>query len=309
MGLETKVAGIVFSSYILNASGIKDTLLEELKTIGKSESSAIAMKSSTPLKREGNPEPRCAETSLGLIQSMGWPNLGYKEYVRFADLLKKEFDKPIIASVAGFNLGDYIKITSAYQKSSVDLIEISLSCPNIENHPQIGYDFRATDELLDHLSNLGSKPLGLKLPAYLDFSLQAKMAELISKRNIKFITSINSIGNSLIINPETESPIIKPRGGLGGLCGGYIKPIALGNVRGFYDLFKGEVSIFGVGGVTTGTDAFEFLLAGADAVQVGTVFEKEGAGCFERINREFREVMEQKNYKSIDEVRGRLTIL
>ncbi len=104
-------------------------------------------------------------------------------------------------------------------------------------------------------------------------------------------------------------PIIKPRKGFGGICGDYIKPVAIGNVRGFFELLKDSVSIFGVGGIKSGADAFEFLLAGADAVQVATAFEKEGTACFKRIDRELNEILQKKGYNSIEEARGKLKYL
>lgn len=307
---KTKIAGVGFESYICNASGTKDTTTRELEIIGASASAAIVIKTATIDPREGNPEPRCVGTDLGMIQSMGWPNLGYKKYVEASFDLKKKFKKPIIASVGGFSTGDYQKITRAFQNSAVDLIEISLSCPNLDNHPQTGYDFEETEKLLSGLINIGKKPLGLKLPPYLDSVLQEKMAKIIRKYKISFITCINSVGNSLIIDSEKESPIILPREGFGGLCGDYVKPIALGNVRGFYNLLKNdEVSIIGVGGIRTGSDVFEFLLAGADAVEVGSILEKEGAGCFTRINNEFIEIMKKKGYNSVEQVKGKLKCL
>jgi dihydroorotate dehydrogenase (fumarate) len=307
--MKTKIAGIEFNSYTLNASGIKDTTFEELEAIAKSNSSAITMKSCTVKPREGNPEPRCAETPLGLIQSMGWPNSGYKKYLEFVSLLKEKYDKPIIASIAGFSIEDYVEITSAFQNSTADLLEVSLSCPNLENHPQVGYNFKETRKLLSQISNLGSKPLGLKLPPYLDSIHQEEIAKIIKEYGISFITCINSAGNSLIINPETETPVIVARKGFGGLSGDYIKPMALGNVRGFYELLKDEVAIFGVGGIKSGVDAFEFLLAGADAVQIGTTFEREGIDCFQRINKELEEILNKKGYSSIAEAKGKLKYL
>jgi len=306
---KTKIAGVEMDSCVFNASGVNDTSIEELEQIGKSKSGAIVIKTATIEAREGNPEPRCVQTELGLIQSMGWPNLGYEKYVEASFSLKEKYDKPIVASVGGFSIEDYVKITGAFQKSAVDLIEISLSCPNLDNHPQTGYDFEETEKLLSQLIDLGTKPLGLKLGAYLDSVLQEKMAEIIRKYKIAFITCINTIGNSLIIDPEKEAPIIKPRKGIGGICGDYIKPVALGNVNGFYRLLKGEVSIIGVGGIKSGTDAFEFLLAGADAVEVGTILEKEGPSCFERINGELEEILQKKGYGSIAEAKGKLKYL
>jgi len=305
MKIKTKIAGIEFNSYILNASGVKDSTFEELEEIAKSDSAAIMMKSCTIESREGNEEPRYARLPLGAIQSMGLPNLGYKKHLEFASQLSK-FGKPIIVSVAGFIADEYKIMVEAFQESKADLIEVNLSCPNIEGKQPIAYNFKQTEEILDEILNLNKKPIGLKLPPYFDFSQQEKMAELIKRYNISFISSINSLGNTLIIDPEKEKPIIKPNKGFGALCGDYIKPIALANVRKFYELLGGGVSIMGVGGIKTGRDAFEFLLAGADAVQVATIFEKEGIGCFERINVELQEILEQKGYSSISEIKGKL---
>jgi len=306
--MKTRVAGIEFSSFVCNASGPNDSTLEELKNIAKSDSCAVVMKSCTIEPRKGNEEPRYARLPLGLIQSMGLPNPGYKEYLNILPEIKK-YKKPIIASVAYLSIDNFEKMIKEFQESSVDLIEINLSCPNLEGKSQTAYDFEQVENILERISDLGTKPIGLKLPPFFDFSHQKQMADIIKKHNISFITCINSVGNTLVIDPENETPIIKPKYGFGGLCGDYIKPIALANVRAFYNLLKDEVSIFGVGGIKTGTDAFEFLLAGADAVQVATIFEKEGPSCFERINREFYEIMKRKDYNSVEEVKGKLKYL
>ncbi len=200
-------------------------------------------------------------------------------------------------------------MVEAFQKSDADLIEVNLSCPNLEGKSQVAYDFEQTEKVLIAISNLGNKPLGLKLPPYYDLVHHKQMADLIKKYKIDFITCINSVGNTLIIDPETETPVIKPKKGFGGLCGDYIKPIALANVRAFYELLGDEVSIFGVGGIKSGTDAFEFLLAGADAMQVATIFEKEGPSCFKRTNQELKEIFQRKGYNSIQEVKGKLKYL
>ena len=308
MTTKTKIAGIELDSYICNASGPLDSTLEELESIANSKSSAIMMKSCTMEPRNGNQEPRYVRLPLGSIQSMGLPNLGYPKYVGFSSQLKK-YNKPVIASVAGLSVEDYEKMVSAFQNSNVDLIEVNLSCPNLEGKPQVAYDLDQTEKVLYRISNLGKKPIGLKLPPFYDFVHHKQMADLIEKYNISFITCINSVGNTLVIDPEAETPIIKPKKGFGGLCGDYVKPIALANVRAFYELLGNKISIFGVGGIKTGIDAFEFLLAGADAVQIATAFEKEGPSCFARINSELEEILQQKGYNSVGEVRGKLKYL
>ena len=301
--MKTKIAGIEFESYVINASGPNDTTFDELEAIAKSDSAAIMMKSCTIEPRIGNEEPRYSRLALGSIQCMGLPNLGYLEYIKFASKLTN-YGKPIIASVAGLCVNDYITLVIAFQHSDVSLIEVNVSCPNLKDEPIVAYDFYQLEKVIDSVSGLGNKPVGLKLPVYLDFAHQKQVSYLIRKYNISFISCINSIGNSLVIDWVKETPILKPKKGIGALCGDYIKPMALANVRTFYELLDG-VSIIGVGGVKSGIDAFEFLLCGADAVQIATTFEKEGVSCFGRINDELDAIMLMKGY-TLYQVKGKL---
>ena len=303
--LKTKIGNIDFPGFIFNASGPDDVTLAELEKIGRSDSAAIKMKSCTLEARTGNEEPRYADLPKGSIQSMGLPNLGYKKYLEFIPKLKK-FRKPIIASIAGLCAKDYPIMVSSFQKSQVDLIEINLSCPNIKGKPQIAYDFAKTEKILSVVSKLGKKPMGLKLPAYYDFVHHQLMAKLIAKYKFSFVTCINSIGNCLVINPKTEKPLIKPKGGFGGLGGATIKPVALANVKIFYDLLPKDVAVIGVGGIYSGLDAFEFLLAGSSAVQVASVFSQQGVGCFKRIQNELNKTLNNKKYSSVLTARGQL---
>jgi dihydroorotate dehydrogenase (fumarate) len=305
---QVTIAGIHFPSCVFNASGPRDVTLPELREIGASGSGAIVMKSCTPEPRDGNEEPRYADLPLGSINSMGLPNLGYTQYCEFPKDLA-EYGKPVIASLAGMQPSDFPVLVEAFQKSDVDLIEVNLSCPNVKGKPQIGYDFEASDAILSLLDGLGDKPLGVKLPPYFDFVHFESMAAVLKKHKIAFITCVNSIGNALVIDAETERPVIRPKGGFGGLGGQYLKPTALANVRKFHELLGDRVQIIGVGGVYTGTDAFEFVLAGADAVQVGTAFMQEGLGCFARIDQELQAILDRKGYASAADAKGKLKAL
>lgn len=309
MKTATQVAGVPLGSYVFNAAGPKDVTLEELKVIGASGSAAITMKSCTIDPREGNEEPRYQDVPLGSINSMGLPNLGYKEYLKIVPLLKKEFRKPVVASLAGMKPEDIPVLVSAFNESEVDIIELNLSCPNLKGKPQIAYDFSTTDQILGQVTKGLNKPFGIKLPPYFDPVHWEEAAKIFKKYPIDFLCCINSVGNTLIIDPETEAPLIKPKGGFGGLGGDFIKPVALANVRAFSQLLGDRMSIIGVGGIKSGMDAFEFLLCGADAVQVGTQFMKEGPECFGRIDRELGEILKQKGYKDITSAKGKLRSL
>ena len=308
MTTKTSIAGVPLDSYVFNASGPNDVTFEELQIIGKSGTAAITTKTCTIEPRKGNEEPRYVRTELGSINSMGLPNLGYKEYLKLLPKLK-EYKKPIVVSMAGLSPDEIPVLVSAFQDSEADLIELNLSCPNLKGKPQIAYDFEATDAILKSVTKNLKKPLGLKLPPYLDPVHWDMAAAIFKKYPISFLACINSVGNTLIIDPKTEKPLIKPKGGFGGLGGDYVKPVALANVRAFSERLGDKMSIIGVGGVKSGMDAFEFLLCGADAVQIGTQFEKEGPKAFSRINDELAAILVQKGYKTVSEAKSKLRVL
>ena len=135
------------------------------------------------------------------------------------------------------------------------------------------------------------------------------LKKVIKKYPVKFVTCINSIGNGLVIDPKTEKPLIKPKGGMGGIGGKYIKYTALANVRRFYELFNGKIDVIGVGGIYSGVDAFEFILAGASAVQIGTAYLQKGPTIFAKVQNELKNIMKKKNYKKLSDFRGKLKTL
>lgn len=307
--ISTKIAGVKLESCIFNTSGPTDVTLEELEVIGRSKSSAITMKSCTLEPRTGNPEPRYADLEYGSINSMGLPNLGYKAYIKFSAILKKKYKKPIIASISGMTLEDNVIMFGAFNDSQADLIEFNPGSPNTIGKPIVGYDTEEMDRLLDAIANVCQKPWGVKLPPYFDLVHFDQIAEVIKKYPVKFVTCINSIGNGLVINPYTETTVIKPKGGLGGISGKYIKYTTLANVHRFYELFNDKIQVIGVGGVYGGIDVFELLLAGASAVQIGTAFLQQGPGIFAKVQQELADIMQMKGYKKLSDFQGKLKTL
>lgn len=241
---------------------------------------------------------------------MGLPNLGYKEYVKFVPILKKQFKKPVVASICGMTLEDDVVMFQAFNDTDVDLIEFNPGSPNTIGKPIVGYDVKEMNRLLATVTNVCKKPLGIKLPPYFDLVHFEQIANVLKKYPIvKFITCINSIGNGLVIDPKKEAPVIKPKGGFGGIGGRVIKYTTLANVRKFYELLGDKIQIIAVGGISSGIDAFEAILAGASAVQVGTIYMQEGPSCFPRIQKELVDYMGKKGYASIEDFRGKLRTL
>ena len=289
----------------MNASGALCVTREELEALGRSQAGAIVTKSMTLEARAGNPLPRYYPFVGGSLNSMGLPNLGYQVYAELIPALKS-FGKPVIASVAGLCEDDFPTIARTISHAGPDLIEVNLSCPNIPGKPQIGYDFEASERLIRRVRAAVDRPMGVKLPPYFDPAHHAAMADVLKRAPVDFLSLINSVGNALVLDPERESVVIKPKGGFGGLGGAVIKPVALANVRAFWKAFEGQVPIIGVGGVMSGADAFEHLLAGASAVQIGTALVEEGTGVFNRIAGELQALLTKKGYPSAAAVVGRL---
>lgn len=309
ISIRTNIQTIDLTSCLYNASGPLCTTPAQLTDLGNSQAGAIISKSCTLSKRLGNPSPRYYENEWGSINSMGLPNEGHQTYMDFAQQ-SLEFNKPYFVSVAGLSLEENIQILEALEAvTSISGIELNLSCPNVPGKPQTAYDFERTDYVLSQVFSFCQKPLGVKLPPYFDIIHFEQMATILNKYPLAFVTCVNSIGNGLVIDVAQESVVIKPKHGFGGIGGDYIKPTALANVRKFYTLLRKEIAIIGCGGVKTGVDAFEHILCGASAVQVGTQLMREGVSCFERIEAELKAIMEEKGYQSLEDFRGKLRSL
>ena len=305
MDLSTTIAGVKFPTCFMNASGALCMTREELLALGRSRAGAIVTKSMTVEARAGNPEPRYYGFPGGSINSMGLPNLGYRAYAELIPELR-QFGKPVIASIAGLCEEDFLTMARVIDQARPDLIEVNLSCPNIPGKPQIAYDPVDSERLLKRVRPLITVPMGVKLPPYFDPAHHAVMAEVIGRCGVDYLNLINSVGNGLVIDPMRETPVIKPKGGFGGLGGSLIKPVALANVRAFWKLLEGRIPIIGTGGVVQGIDAFEHALCGASAVQVGTVLVEEGVGVFERLERELAAELAARGGRSFQEYRGKV---
>ena len=305
MDLSVTIAGVKFPTCFMNASGALCVTREELITLGRSRAGAIVTKSMTLEPRVGNPVARYYGFPGGSINSMGLPNLGYRAYAEMIPEFTR-FGKPVIASIAGLCEDDFLTMARVINQARPDLIEVNLSCPNIPGKPQIAYDPVDSERLLKRVRPLITVPMGVKLPPYFDPAHHAVMADVIRRCGVDYLNLINSVGNGLVVDPKRETPVIKPKGGFGGLGGSLIKPVALANVRAFWKLLEGRIPIIGTGGVVQGVDAFEHVLCGASAVQVGTALVEEGVGVFERLERELAAELAMRGKQSLEECRGKL---
>ncbi|WP_203626839.1 dihydroorotate oxidase [Lacticaseibacillus mingshuiensis] len=311
VNLHTTIGSFGFDNVLMNASGVRCMTAADLDKLADTVAGTLITKSGTPEARTGNPSPRAAGLPFGSINSMGLPNLGIDYYIDYVEKFQEKHpDKPIFLSVAGLGPDDYHVIAKKIQASNfTGPTEFNLSCPNVPGKPQIAYDIPTTRRILDDMFSFFTKPAGIKLPPYFDLTQFDDMAGVLNDYPLTFINSMNSIGNGMAIDPETDTTLIKPKGGFGGIGGTYAKPIALANVRAFRLRLRPEIAIIGTGGVTSGRDVYDLILCGASMVQLGTVLGIEGLGVFQRLTEELSAEMAKKGYTSISDFQGKLKTL
>jgi len=313
---HTSISHIHLPNFAFNASGINNQVLSQLKKIADSGAGAVMLKSTTVEKRLGNENPKYVVKSQLIpgctFNSMGLPNDGIEKSLEYVLELKNYTQKPIFISISGLSLAENVQLFQQVQNDAkADAVEINLSCPNVVGKPIIGYDLQQIEDTLSALKNLKkSVKVGLKLPPYLDVTMFDEVSKILLKyvNFVDFISTINTV-SALVIDPKKESVVIKPKNGIGGLGGDFVKPIGLLNVHSFYQRLEDKIDIVGVGGVRNGTDAFEYALAGAKAVQVGSGFAHEGLAIFEKINVELAKILDEKGYKNVEDARGKLKFL
>ncbi len=241
---------------LLNASGCLDALVAPGIAI---QLDAFVTKTVTPQAREGNPPPRIVETESGMLNSIGLQNPGIDAFVE--EILPRitELGVPIWVSVGGFSAPDYAEVCERLDgQAAVEVIELNLSCPNVEEAPE------TAAELVAAARAATTKPLYAKLsPATWDV---AESARAVAGAGADGLSLVNTI-RGLALNPTTRRPNL-PRGA-GGYSGPALRPIALACVHACARAVA--LPIVGMGGVTSGDDVLDFLAAGASAVALGTI--------------------------------------
>ena len=265
---------------------------------------AVVLKGTTGDARLGNAPHRVYETADGMLNAIGLQNPGVDKVVD--DILPGlDFSETrFFANVSGSTVEEYERVTKRFDASDIDAIEINISCPNVkEGGVAFGNDPEMSARVVAACRAQTSKPIITKLsPNQTDIQENAR-------RCIEAGTDGFAVINTLMgmaIDSETRKPIIgNVRGGLSGPA---IKPVALLKVQQVYEVAKDHnIPIIGQGGITTATDALEFIIAGASAVGVGTALFYDPLVC-KKINAGIAEYLERHQLGSIAELVGSLVL-
>lgn len=280
--VNTKVnlCGVELKNPVIPASGTFGFGYEFNEIYDINVLGAISIKGTTKEPRFGNPTPRIAECTSGLINSIGLQNPGIEKVIDFEiPKLRTVYNNPIISNISGFSVDEYVYCCEKINEvKDVDIIEVNISCPNVHNG---GMSFGTLPENAEAVTKavkkVTDKPVFIKLtPNVTDIVSIAKACEQGGADGISLINT----SQGLRIDLNKRRPIIANK--IGGFSGRAIFPIALKMVYQVYEAVK--LPIMGIGGVATAEDVIEMMMAGATAVQVGAENLVNPYACRDIIN-------------------------
>ncbi|MCM3400719.1 dihydroorotate dehydrogenase [Cytobacillus oceanisediminis] len=297
--LNVSLPGLELKNPIMPASGCFGFGREFSQMYDLSQLGAIMIKATTFEPRFGNPTPRVAETSAGMLNAIGLQNPGLEKVVNEELVWLEQYDVPIIANVAGSQEEDYVAVAKRISESpNVHALELNISCPNVKTG---GIAFGTIPEIAKNLTKKVKEVS--EVPVYVKLSPNVtnivEMAKAVEDGGADGLTMINTLVG-MRIDLKTGSPILANR--TGGLSGPAIKPVAL---RMIYEVSQ-QVSlpIIGMGGIESAEDVIEYFYAGASAVAVGTANFVDPFVCPKIIDR-LPELIENLGYEHISDCIGR----
>ena len=299
--VDTKVtlSGLTLDNPVIPASGTFGYGKEFSEFYDINILGSFSFKGTTLEPRFGNPTPRIAECTSGMINAVGLQNPGV-EYVISHELpqMKKFFNKKVIANVGGFSIEEYAKTAERLDKEDqVGILEINISCPNVHNGGMaFGTDPKNAEAVTKAVKKVTTKPVYIKLsPNVTDI---VEIAKAVENGGADGISMINTM-LGMRINLKNRKPIIANK--MGGFSGSAIFPVA---VRMVYQVYEAvNIPIIGMGGVSSAEDVIEMMLAGATAVQVGALNLVNPFACKEIIE-QLPFVMQKYGIKSLKDIIG-----
>lgn len=299
---EIKLKGLTLKNPVMTASGTFGYGEEYADFVDLSELGGIIVKGTTLHHREGNPYPRMAETPMGMLNCVGLQNKGVDYFIETIYPRIKDFETNVIVNVSGSNIDDYVTAAAKIDAlHNIPAIELNVSCPNVK---QGGMAFGVTcsgiEQVTKAVREVYHKHLMVKLsPNVTNIAEIALAAEAAGADSVSLINTLLGMA----IDAETRKPILSMvTGGLSGAC---VKPVAL---RMVWQVSKAvKIPVIGLGGISSATDAIEFLLAGASAIQIGTANFIDPS-ISSKVAKGIVEYCERQGVKDVNELVGGLIL-
>lgn len=262
--MDVKIAGVEFKNPVMTASGTFGSGAEYGEYVDLDGLGAVVTKGVASVPWAGNPTPRIAETCGGMLNAIGLQNPGMEVFCERDLPFLKQYDTRVIVNVCGRTQEDYCQVVERLSGEPVDMLEINVSCPNVkEGGIAFGQNADALESITRAVKRYAAQPVIMKLsPNVTDIGEMARAAEAGGADAISLINTLT--GMKIDVHKRTFALANQT----GGLSGPAVKPVA---VRMVYEASRAvSLPVIGMGGIQSGEDAVEFLLAGATAVSVGT---------------------------------------
>ena len=297
--LKVNLCGIELDNPVIPASGTFGFGYEFAEIYDINKLGTFSFKGTTKDPRFGNPTPRIAECTSGMINAVGLQNPGVEKVISTElPKLKKCFSKPVMANISGFSVEDYAYTCEKLDKEEqVGWLEVNVSCPNVHGGGMsFGTSPEAAAEVVRAVKAVTTKPVIVKLsPNVTDIAAIAKACENAGADGISLVNTFLGMR----IDLKTKKPVIANR--MGGFSGPAIFPIAL---RMVYQVAQAvNIPVIGMGGVSTAEDVIEMMLAGATAVEVGAANLVDPCACLNIIN-ELPETMKKYGIDNLSDIIG-----
>ncbi len=297
MELGVNIAGIELKNPIMTASGTFGSGREFEPYIDLNRIGCVVVKGVASKEWLGNPAPRIVETYGGMINAVGLQNPGIDVFIKEDIPFLRQYDTKIAVNIAGRTIEEYVEVAEKLRYADVDLLELNISCPNVkEGGVAFGINPAMAQRVTEAVKKVAGQPLIVKLsPNVTDITEIARAVEAGGADAISLINTL--IGSRIDVHKRKFILSTKQ----GGLSGPAIKPVA---IRMVYQVANTvNLPIVGMGGIMTGEDAIEFMMAGANAVAIGTANLLDPTATMKVLD-EIENFMQNKGIENINDIVG-----
>jgi dihydroorotate dehydrogenase (NAD+) catalytic subunit len=302
--LGVDLCGVGLPTPLVLASGILGTEAELLARVARAGAGAVTAKSCSLQPRAGHRNPTVLAWGPGLINAVGLANPGVEvevQELRRAKALLRPLGTALVGSIFADTVENFGQVARRLADAGPDLLEVNISCPNV--HDEFGTPFAADPGAAGEVAAAVHEAVGGRMPVLVKLSPNvadvAAVARAVAANGADGISAINTL-TGMVIDVHARRPILANR--TGGLSGTAIRPLAVRCVWQIYEAV--DLPIVGMGGVSSGQDAAEMIMAGATAVGVGSAVYGEGPEVFSRIRDELAALMDELGYGCVAEMRG-----
>jgi len=297
--ISVELCGLRMATPLMLASGILGETGPSLLRAIKAGAGAVVTKSIGKAPRDGYPNPTAVEVEGGLLNAIGLANPGIEEYLKELGIaVKGSHGTPIIGSIFGGEPGECAELARSMERGGASAIEMNLGCPHAKG---LGADIGSNPDLVKEFT--ASVKATVRIPVFVKITPNVTditaIGQAVEEGHGDAIVAINTV-RGMAVDADLGRPVLSNM--LGGMSGPAIKPVGLAAVWRVYE--KVKIPIIGVGGISNARDVVEYIMAGASAVQVGTVVWKGGVEVFARINKDLAAFMKKRGYRSVKDMVG-----